>query len=199
MEAFSNFESLVAAFVELTTGAAERPILIYASTTGFLIAVGMIGSAAYGTLKLYKLLLDIIAQHLSIKKTARDLAELQPESAVDLSKMADAALETRVEKAISSVLQNVEIRVTDERTHELKNTVRRSTIALVVPISQGGRISVSVECLDRMTLVTDGLSEDQVQGFKEDMAEVAKLETRVDVSLQQLKSAPLSKLGVELP
>ncbi|QQM04515.1 hypothetical protein I8G32_03073 [Rhodopseudomonas palustris] len=193
------FSSFFRSVTELVTGSREDPELVYLSTTDPTTVVAVAGTAAMGILTFYKLILEIAEKHISLRKAWDELKNSKlPESSLsEIEKGIQAGLETSNNEAIDKAFKAVELKVSADRSKELRVEIGRQALELTLDISKGARIFVSLESQQQIELMANEALDDTTE-IKLHIEEQKLLEARLDNLTSEL-STPRAELSYIAP
>ncbi|HUK60221.1 MAG TPA: hypothetical protein VLV50_13405 [Stellaceae bacterium] len=183
----SAFVEVAAYFNELATGSAEPPRLIFTATTDPVVALGLWGVAAYGVLKLYKLILEVAEKQISLCQTLRSLREM-PKGTIDpadLQGKIESIVEDQLSRAVTEAVASVQAKVEDSRVNEIENAIRKHAPTLCISIANGATISVTIESLDRLDLIVSGLPGAPGPQIKKEL----ELQRRAELRIEERRKA----------
>lgn len=152
-----------------------------------------------GILTFYKLILEIAEKHISLRKAWDELKNSKlPESSLsEIEKGIQAGLETSNNEAIDKAFKAVELKVSADRSKELRVEIGRQALELTLDISKGARIFVSLESQQQIELMANEALDDTTE-IKLHIEEQKLLEARLDNLTSEL-STPRAELSYIAP
>jgi hypothetical protein len=175
------FLNVMACFTELLSGTRTAPSLVYISTTDPEAGLGLSAGAAWGVLKLYKLLLGCIEKTVplvSSLKTMRD-SNVHADAINATEETFRNITRANVEAAVSEAVEAVPHKVDNDRMMEIKNELINEGVTLVDLVTRGARVSVAPEALGREALIEKEIAGVAVTDVRDQLAAQSELETKV--------------------
>jgi uncharacterized protein (DUF433 family) len=189
----SRFIAIAIDLIELVAGARDSPYLVYTSTTDPVTAIAMIGGAAFGLFKFYKLALEVAEKQVSFLRLLRSIREAAPGSpeAATLEKTFKKVISEEMPRIAGAAVQAVLSKVPEGRTNELRASLTLKAPAIVEAVAKGARLSITIENLDRLDLLLEGAAlvdgkEVSKEILLQDMQERSALESKLDVETAAL-------------
>jgi len=182
-------------FNELVSGSKEYPLLVYTQTTDPITGLALLPAAAWGTLFLYKLLLELIEKHLSIWKSIKALraSGLDSKLADQVEQHVHEITKQEVEGAVSNSIDSVERKVPKERVMEIKIGIAKEARISIDTIAQGARMGITIESLPSLSLITENVNDIELEQIFVEIAAQNALERRIDQALGP-PSEPMQRL-----
>jgi hypothetical protein len=146
-----RFIKIISYIIELTTGSESSPTLTYGSTSDPVTGVALVGAAAWGVLKFYKLMLEVAEKQFSLLKTLREFRSVAPDASSDVEERVQGIVGEALKQAVEGAVTSVPASVPDERVNEIKNALNIEARFTVNDIANGVRISITAESIDRIT------------------------------------------------
>jgi len=175
------FINVMTCFTELVSGANAAPFLVYVSTTDPEIGLELSAGAAWGVLSLYGLLLGCIEKTVPLVtslKTMRD-SNVNADAINATEETFRNITRSNVEAAVSEAISAVPHKVDDQRMSEIKAALINEGVMVLDLLTQGARVSVSVEALGREALIEKEVAGVSVKEVRDRLATQRELENKV--------------------
>jgi len=175
------FLSVMTCFTELISGTKAAPFLVYISTTDPEAGLGLSAGAAWGVLKLYKLLLGCIEKTVPLVTSLKTMREsnVSPDAINATEETFRNITRANVEAAVSEAINAVPHKVDDERLTAIKAELTNEGVVVLDLVTQGARVSVAVEALGRETLIEKEIAGVSAKDIRDQFAAQRELEAKV--------------------
>jgi hypothetical protein len=198
-EILEPFLRIMSYLAELVTNTRSPPVLVYTATTDPTLGLALIPAAAWGFLKFYKLVLEVVEKHISLHKTIKTFREsgIGEEAVAKMQEHVDDVVQKDINRVIDSTVNSVPHKVAPERTEEIKNALNRDAPVIIEAIANGTRVSLSLESRDRISLIieqVEGVTPEQVQ---QELAAQRQLEQKITAIVAPLGGAERTFLPVQ--
>jgi hypothetical protein len=187
VELVEKFLSIISYIEEVVTGTKSDPKLVYTSTSDPIISVAAAAGTVWAFLQYYKLILEVAEKQINLVKTLRTLrgaGVAKPEADNFEQRMREIANQ-EVEAAIAKVIPEEGAHVPPARVSEVRVAVSKASVLVLDAVSNGARISLTVESLERSNALEEASGLEGVQ-LNERLAEQMRLENQVGVALDLL-------------
>jgi hypothetical protein len=193
----SRFTRIMSYFIELTTGSENSPTLTYTSTSDPVTGLAVFGAAAWAFLNFYKLILEVAEKQISLLKTVKEFRAFSPSGPADLEERVKLIMDGALKQAVDGAVASVPPKVPEERVNEVKIAINKDARVAVQVIANGVRIGITVESLDKIFLISEGVPDLTPEKVDEVLREQRALEHQVQQSLDSLGEPAPALLAVE--
>lgn len=197
VEALEKVVRIMSYLIELTTGSKGSPTVTYTSASAIVTGLALGYGAAWGFLKLYKLLLEVVEKHLTILKTIKDLRSVPLDSKEDnLEDQAKQLAEKGLSQAVDATVASVTVQVPENRVNEIKIAIGKDGRFAIEAIAKGTRIGITIESLDQTPKMSEAVPEATAEEIDEIIKKQKLLEQRVDQAFAALEGTSPALLTV---
>lgn len=197
IDILSRFTRIMSYLIELATGSENSPTLTYTSTSDPVTGLALLGGAAWAFLKFYKLALEVADKQISLLKTVKEFRAFSLSSPADLEERVKLIVDGALKQAVDGAVASVPPKVPEERVNEIRIAINKDARVAVQAIANGVRIGITIESLDKISLISEGVPELTPEEVKEVLREQRALEHQVQQSLVSLGEPALGLLTVE--
>jgi hypothetical protein len=176
----ASFTRFFESVSELSLGRKEPLELLYISTTDPLFSIAILGPAAFGILKFYKLLLEVAIAHVNLKKALVELkkSQMELEKITNVQESIDATINKEVERAVTKALNEIPKNVEQERQNELHVLIKKDAVEIVANLAGGARIFVTIESQQQINLLAP--DSENLTTVREEIEQQKTLESKLD-------------------
>lgn len=177
-------------FIELCSGSAQSPALIYTSTGSLIVGIGLLTTAGLGLLKLYDSLLNVALKQVQLLQAIKTLRGVNP-SGPDLKSFESAIAQTLkvgVEEAVSSAVNSLAVKTDAQRRNEIEGGLNIAATAMLDAIKGGARISITIESLGDIQKLTESADIQLEKAIDESIADRRLLEKKLDTQMDLFRS-----------
>lgn len=139
----ARFVKIMSYIIELTTGSEASPTLTYTSTSDPVTGLAMVGVAAWGFLRFYKLVLEVAEKQITLLKTVKEFRGSALKSSTDFEDQIKLIVEEALSKAVESTMASVSTKVPEERVNEIKIAINRDARVVVQAVANGARVGIT--------------------------------------------------------
>lgn len=194
---FENFDKLISAITELTTGSRESTNVVSVSTSDLVAFLSIAGSAIYGVLEFYSLFLDVVEKQINIYKAIRDLrgSGLPEDQLNAIQAQLDATIKKSVDDAVENAFSRVEKKVPEHRENQLKIEIKKSSSVVISDIRNGARLQTRIDNENSFSIISDDLTEDRREQIQKLLEHQQVMQTKIDAELMGLEKPILTLTG----
>jgi hypothetical protein len=198
IDVLSRFTRIMSYLIEFTTGSEGSPTITYTSTSDLVTGLAVVGGAAWAFLRFYKLALEVVEKHISLSRTLKEFRAGPLRASVDnFEEQIKTIMDDTISRAVTETLASVPRNVPDGRVNEIKIAINKDAPFAVQAILDGTRVGITIDSLDRTSLITEAVPEATPQAIDEIVKEQKTLENQVERSLVSLGETPLTLLPVK--
>jgi hypothetical protein len=183
-----RFISIIANLNELTTGYRQAPTLTYTSTSDPVTGVAVIAGTAWAVLNGAKLLLEVVEKSFSLHRTIKEFQAHSIETPQNIEDQVKGIVDKSIESAIDKIRNDFGAKaIQDGRANEVKTALIKDCRFAVEAMANGARISVTIESIDRLSLIQNSVEGVTDEKVKEMLESKLQLERRVNNSREVLE------------
>jgi hypothetical protein len=173
-------------FIELATGSAGAPELVFTSTSELVIGVATVAGAAWGVLKFYDTLLGVALKQVQLFQTLKTLRSALPtHSGIgELDGPLKGVIETEVRAAVDKAIASVHTELKPARINEISSALGLLAPVLLEAIRGGARVSISIESLGTAMQITEQAHIQLETEFETSIVERKQLEHKLEAQLE---------------
>jgi len=197
VEVLEKFIRIMSYLTEMTTGSREYPTVTYTSASVIVTGLALGYGAAWTFLKFYKLILEVVEKHLTIRKTIKDLraASLDSKEA-NLEDQATELAEKGLSRAVEATVASIVVQVPEDRLNEIKIAIGKDGRFAIEAIARGTRVGITIESLNQLPKMSEAIADATAERISEIIKGQKSLEARLDQAFAALEGRSPALLTV---